>query len=308
MKKYSALVVASLFSVSMFSGCSSGYTVNPSVADVRYGPHDRNTFDLWKAESTAPTPLVIYFHGGGFNSGTKERISMKLVESLLASGVSVISANYRLTPEVVYPDHYMDCARVVQFARYHAQDFNIDPGRIGAAGSSAGACTALWIAFHNDLADPKNADSVLQMSTRLSGVAMFSGQSTLDPAVISEWFGDIVLKHSFFKGAFFGLTKEEMNTQHGLELIRQASPITHLTRDDPSVWAYYSVPNVPPANVSEAVHHYKFGEFLKNNMEKVGVQCVVLDHETIGVTKYCVDFFLRIFTDEKVEIFVPAIH
>jgi acetyl esterase/lipase len=60
----------------------------------------------------------------------------------------------------------MDCARAIQYARYHAKEFNIDPKRVAATGSSAGGMTSLWLAFHGDLADPKNADPVLRESTR----------------------------------------------------------------------------------------------------------------------------------------------
>ena len=50
--------------------------------------------------------------------------------------------------------------RVVQFLRFKATELGIDPARIAASGSSAGAGIALWVGFHDDLADPKSADPV----------------------------------------------------------------------------------------------------------------------------------------------------
>ena len=44
----------------------------PDLADFKYGPHERNVLDLWKAKSDQPTPLVVFIHGGGFRGGSKE--------------------------------------------------------------------------------------------------------------------------------------------------------------------------------------------------------------------------------------------
>src|SRR5262245_39307448 len=130
----------------------------PSLANVAYGPHARNVLDLWKAKSDKPTPLVVFIHGGGVRGGSKEALSPALLERLLANGISVMAINYRLSPEVHFPAHYLDSARAIQFARSKAKEWNLDPKRVGATGGSAGAGTSLWIGFHDDLADPKHAD------------------------------------------------------------------------------------------------------------------------------------------------------
>ena len=54
----------------------------PDHADVEYGPHARNVLDLWLAKSDAPTPLVIYYHGGGFRGGDKRTINPQLLTKL----------------------------------------------------------------------------------------------------------------------------------------------------------------------------------------------------------------------------------
>ena len=144
----------------------------PDLANEKYGPHERNVLDLWKAKSDKPTPLVVFIHGGGFRGGSKEALSPALLDGLLAKGISVMAINYRLSPEVSFPAHYMDCARAIQFARSKAKEWNLDPKRVGATGGSAGAGTSLWIGFHDDMADPKNADPVLRQSTRLTCMAV----------------------------------------------------------------------------------------------------------------------------------------
>lgn len=271
----------------------------PDFVDVQYGKYDLNKFDFWKAKSEGATPLVVYIHGGGFTSGTKEKVPGKLVMRLLDLGISVMSINYRLTPEAVFPQHYMDCARAIQFIRFNAREYNIDPTRIGASGSSAGACTSLWIAFHDEMADPENSDPVLRMSTRLSCAAITSGQTTLDPEVIKKIIGELALKHSFMKGAFFGLKADEMNSQQARELIKRGSPITHLTADDPPVWAFYSVTGIPQ-NVSEAIHHINFGILLKEKMDDLGIECVVRNPENSKTpTQESVDFYSKHLINSK---------
>jgi hypothetical protein len=67
-----------------------------------------------------------------------------------------------------------------------------------------------------------------------------------------------------------------MATDHGKDLYRQISPLTYLTKDDPPVWAFYSIPNKPltaESTPSDAIHHPGFGVVLKEQMDKVGVFC-----------------------------------
>src|SRR3954451_18781263 len=130
----------------------------PDIADGKYGEFAANTFDLWKARSSKPTPLVVYIHGGGLARGDKSGISVNQLNEMLAAGLTVMSINYRMTGEAVFPQHYMDCARAIQYARHNAKDFNIDPKLVAATGGSAGGMTSLWLGFHDDLADPNNAD------------------------------------------------------------------------------------------------------------------------------------------------------
>ena len=95
-------------------------TEHPDYADVPYGPHERNKLDIWLAGNGAPTPLVVYFHSGGFRGGDKRSIRQMLLSSLLAAGISVAAVNYRLSNTAPYPAQMHDAARAVQFLRYYA--------------------------------------------------------------------------------------------------------------------------------------------------------------------------------------------
>ena len=249
----------------------------PDIANEAYGPHKHNVLDLWKAKSTVPAPLVVFIHGGGFSAGSKADLSPGLLSSLLAKGISVMAIDYRLTPETFFPGHYLDCARAIQFARLHAKEWNLDPQRIGATGGSAGAGTSLWIAFHDDLADPKNADPVLRQSTKLACVAVQGAQSTYDPRKVREWVGEAAAQHQALR-SMYGLKPDEVDTPKAYKLYEAAAPINFLTKTAPPVYAFYNEPRGPlPANARPGfgIHHINFGLKLKEQMDKLGIECIV---------------------------------
>ncbi len=126
------------------------------LIDVAYGEHPRQVLDFYQAQSDKPTPVVFYIHGGGWRGGDKKTNP----QAFLAKGISVVAINYRyvqngvadkVEPPVKAP--LGDAARALQFVRSKAAEWNLDKTRIGATGGSAGACSSLWLAFHDDLAD-----------------------------------------------------------------------------------------------------------------------------------------------------------
>jgi acetyl esterase/lipase len=240
--------------------------------------------DLWKAKSEKPAPLVVFIHGGGFRGGSKEALNPALLEGCLKAGMAVMAINYRLSPEVQFPAHYLDCARAIQYARLHAREWNIDPARIAATGSSAGAGTSLWLGFHDDLADPKSADPVLRQSSRLTCMAVLGAQSTYDPRVIQKLIGGKAHEHAALPG-FYGLKSDELDTPKAHKLYEAAAPINHLTADDPPVYAFYSEPKGPlPADArpGQGIHHINFGLFLKEKMDPLKIPCTIRHREDVA--------------------------
>lgn len=249
----------------------------PDVADVKYGPHARNVFDLWLAKSERPAPLVIYYHGGGFRAGDKRTINPSLLKQLLAGGVSVAAANYRLTDTAPFPAQMHDCARALQFIRHNAGKYNIDPKRVGATGGSAGAGISMWLAFHDDLADPASKDPVARQSTRISAAVVYGAQSSYDPRFIRKLFDTDQVEGALI--ALFGMGKaSDVDDPKFHPLFEEASAINHATRGDPPVMLFYPQANTPlPKNSSgrEHIHHPKFGFVLKEKLDKLGVECVL---------------------------------
>ena len=259
----------------------------PTHADVAYGEHEKQAFDLWLAESKngKPTPLVIYIHGGGFRGGDKNA-SGQPVQSYIDQGISFASMNYRLSDVGPYPIMMHDAARGLQTIRSRAKEWNIDPERIACYGGSAGAGISLWLGFHEDLADPKSDDPIARQSTRIVAAGTSGGQSTYDMRTFREWFGVPNLKPHPALIAFYGVTKEEdWESDRVKKLMTDASPINHLTKDDVPVFMSYGKGDVPVDENSDPglwVHHAKLGLQLQEAMERLGLECHVTwpDHPT----------------------------
>ncbi len=161
-------------------GSGSGGTKNlpsagsPTHANAKYDTkHARNVLDFWKAESDKPTPVFVWFHGGGFKAGDKSSFALRnnqLLRGFLKRGVSVASCNYPFLEDASYEEIMRHCARAIQFLRSKEKEWNIDTRRIGACGASAGALISEWIGYHPDIAKRSGGDPVEKLSSSLSVV------------------------------------------------------------------------------------------------------------------------------------------
>ena len=247
----------------------------PTYKDVHYGPHERNLVDFWKADSKEPTPLLISIHGGGFTKGDKS-IPPQLLKECLDAGISVAAINYRYSTQAIAPAPFTDSARAVQFLRSKAKEWNIDPKRFAATGGSAGAGISLWLAFHDDMADPKNADPILRESTRLSCAAVTNGQTSYDPRFIRKLFpGKDTYKVSALSKLFdVDLNKLDELPAEKYKLFEECSAIPHLTKDDPPVMlSYQSAMDTEITSQGIGIHHPLFGKALKEKMDELKIPC-----------------------------------
>ena len=138
----------------------------------------------------------------------------------------------------------------------------------------------MWIAFHDDLADPTSDDPVARQSTRLTCIVVRNGQCSYDPR-FAERIGiprPNFERHSFFL-PFYDIKADEIDTPAAYKKYEQAAPITYLSKDDPPALLWYTYANEPVTENSAlglVVHHPKFGIALKQQMDKLDIECVVL--------------------------------
>ncbi len=255
----------------------------PTEANVAYGEHPRQVLDFWGAESAEATPLLFYIHGGGWMAGDKARVAD--LQRFLDAGISVASINYRyvsqahdagIRPPVQAPLH--DAARALQFVRSKASQWNIDKTRIGASGGSAGACSSLWLAFHDDLAQPNSDDPIARESTRLMCAAVNGAQTTLDPQQMKQW-----TPNSRYGSHAFGIFKEDgkkytqdfdaflARRSEIADWIAEYSPYALVTQDDPPVYLFYSAPPGLGEEQKDPTHTSNFGVKLQERLSEAGV-------------------------------------
>ena len=116
---------------------------------VAYGPEPRQKLDVFQplhpAAAAAP-PLVLFFYGGSWTRG--ERADYRFVgEALAAHGIVTLVADYRLSPQVRYPQFLQDCAQAAKWAFDHAGELGADARRIHLMGHSAGGYNAAMLAL-----------------------------------------------------------------------------------------------------------------------------------------------------------------
>ncbi|NKZ06617.1 alpha/beta hydrolase [Actinomadura latina] len=144
------------------------------IADLRYGDDRRNRLDVYR-HRFAPEggPTLVYFHGGGYFSGRKNREARPLLYRLASQGWVCVSANYRLRPDAGFLDHLADAKKVIAWTREHGHEYGADPGTLVMAGSSAGAhLTSLCALTQNDPAyQPgfESADTAITAAVCLYG-------------------------------------------------------------------------------------------------------------------------------------------
>ena len=258
----------------------------PTVANVPYGTHERQVLDFYKADSPKPTPLLFFIHGGGWVAGDKSGVGE--LEACLKAGISVVSINYRYSwqaqlagvmPPVQWP--LEDAARALQFVRSRAQEWNIDKQRIGASGGSAGACSSLYLAFHDDMADPKSSDPIARESTRLWCAAVSGAQTSLDPKQLKEW-----TPNSRYGGHAFGfMDPNERKTRDTrfaeflekresvLKWIKMYSPYELVSKDDPPVYLFYTNTPAIGQEQKDPTHSANYGVKLQEHCREIGDEC-----------------------------------
>ena len=148
---------------------SGSYTFN---ADVAYGPLARQRLDIYRPSSTAPAagwPVVVFFYGGSWNRG--EKADYKFAGEALASrGVLTLVADYRLYPQVRYPDFLKDSALALGFGLTQAARLGADAKRVFVMGHSAGGYNAAMLAL-----DPRWLGEVGRKPSELAGFIGLAG-------------------------------------------------------------------------------------------------------------------------------------
>lgn len=141
---------------------------------IAYGPLPEHRADLHLPDDPA-APVLVYFHGGGLEAGERTD-NPRLLDGLVAAGVGVVAAGYRLYPHARYPDFLEDAAACVAWVAEHLPGVPLLVG-----GSSAGAYLAMMLRF-----DPRWLAAHDMASDAVGGWFFDAGQPTTHYNILAE--------------------------------------------------------------------------------------------------------------------------
>jgi acetyl esterase/lipase len=145
-----------------------------NLAYVTHGGPSQ-TLDLYTPQKAKQVPLIVWIHGGAFLFGSKEGFPVEPVPlHFLLEGYAVASINYRLSLEAVFPAQLEDCKAAIRWLRAHADEFGVDPNRIGVWGASAGGNLAALLGTTGEVRDFEVGEN-LDYSSRVQAVCDFYG-------------------------------------------------------------------------------------------------------------------------------------
>ena len=262
----------------------------PSFANVQYGKHERQVFDLWLADTSEPAPLAIYIHGGGFRAGSKEKLKPNELSQLLKAGISVAAINYRYVTIAPLPTAHHDARQALQFIRSMAEQWNIDKDRVAAFGGSAGAQICMWLAFTDDMAKPDSADPVERESTRLTCVATAGGQTSNGAEFWAKTIGPLLGDNADLRSLSMPLGTESdpenvrmamwgaKTLEEANETAKRHSAIDLVSADDPPIFMSYGMsptaklPTDPKRVRGWLIHHVNLGLALKKKTDALNME------------------------------------
>ena len=113
---------------------------------IAYAAHSRHRLDICRPVGAAAAPVVIFFYGGAWRSGNKG-LYRYVAKALARRGYVAIVPDYRIYPEVRYPEFLEDGAQVVRWVKDNIAGFGGDPRKVFLKGHSAGAHIAAMLAI-----------------------------------------------------------------------------------------------------------------------------------------------------------------
>lgn len=200
------------------------------------------TFDVFQPTQGGPgsgVGLILVVSGGWFSA--HEAISLPLIEPFLDRGYTVFAVVHGSQPKFTIPEILSDLHRAVRFIRYHAEDYGIDPDRIGIYGGSAGGHLSLMQGTAGIAGNPEAKDPVEQTSSRVQAVACLfpptdflnygkPGENALGRGILENFKAPFDFHElDTTRNVYVPISDEERI----LEIGRDISPISHVSPDDP---------------------------------------------------------------------------
>jgi acetyl esterase/lipase len=214
---------------------------------ARIGGQELKLDLYWQARAVAPTPVIVWVHGGAWRSGDKSQPDAAL--SLLGAGYGVASVGYRLSQEALFPAQIEDCRAAVRWLRANAERYHLDPRRFGAWGPSAGGHLAALLGTAHHVREWDRPGDNQECSSAVQAVC--------------DWFGPTdFLRLNDVPGAMDHDAPDSPESQlvggpiqENRDRVARANPITYITPGSPPFLIVHGDrDDVVPLNQGELLH------------------------------------------------------
>jgi acetyl esterase/lipase len=189
---------------------------------IEYGKGGSNALklDLYTPKDLAePAPAVIFIHGGAWKSGYRQMYHYYCTK-LAEQGYVAATISYRLRHEAPFPAAIEDANCAVRWLRANAKELGVDPNRIAVAGGSAGGHLSMLVGYASDKPELEGTGGHANVSSRVQAVVDLYGPTDLTTDFATSK-SDVI--HFL----------QDKTIEEDRELYELASPITHVSKDDP---------------------------------------------------------------------------
>lgn len=142
------------------------------ITDVGFGKHQRLQLDVYLPKrasiDAALRPVVVFFYGGAWTAGSKAEYRF-VASRLTADGFVVVIPDYRLYPEVVFPEFVNDAAQAVNWTYQNIESHGGDPNNVFVMGHSAGAQIAALLSLEQGYLSNSGMESLPRGFIGLAG-------------------------------------------------------------------------------------------------------------------------------------------
>ena len=195
-----------------------------------------------------PIPVVVWVHGGGWRNGSKAGIGRSL--PILSKGYGLVSVEYRLSEEALFPAAIADVKAAFRWVRANASTYGFDPARMGAWGSSAGGHLVALLGTAHEVSA---WDAIHEENSGVSS----------RPDAVCNWFGPTdFLRMNDFPSRIDHDSPDSPESkfiggpiQENQQKAQRANPISYVTPDDPPMLHMHGeLDRAVPFNQSELLH------------------------------------------------------
>jgi len=187
--------------------------------------------DIYKRSvSDANSPVVVSIHGGAWYAGSKQddvRYSTKLFNELISKGYAIVSIDYRLSQQAVFPAQIQDCNDAINYIFTHSSIYKLDKNRIAVMGGSAGGHLAALVATMNVHNIPDFYTNGKKPKFSIKGVVDLYGVSDFMACRGNSGYVDHDDPNSA-EAKLLGASPLERP-----DVAKKASPVTYITKDTP---------------------------------------------------------------------------